>query len=144
MPRGRATGKPFRRSLISSPCTPPFASHSPFKLLHPVTCAPPLARSKKVVLSSRDARTIRSFADGKHRVVVVLLCGRPLVVPSDVMSLIDSLVVAWLPGTEGGGVADVLFGRAAASGKLSYSWPRDETQSERKVRNVQPFELGAG
>ncbi|KAL1514755.1 hypothetical protein AB1Y20_003841 [Prymnesium parvum] len=123
------------------------AAEAPVAIL--VVGEPPYAEGagdrKKVVLSSRDARTIRSFADGKHRMVVVLLCGRPIVVPSDVMSSIDSLVVAWLPGTEGGGVADVLFGRAAASGKLSYSWPRDETQSERKVRVKDPlFPLGFG
>lgn len=88
---------------------------------------------RRVALSARDARLIRCFADGKRRVVVVLICGRPLLLPEETLGLIDSLLVAWLPGTEGGGVADVIFGRTAVSGKLSYSWPRDETQYTRKV-----------
>ena len=38
------------------------------------------------------------------------------------------LVVAWLPGTEGEGVADVLYGDARPTGKLSHTWPRELTQ----------------
>ena len=47
----------------------------------------------------------------------------------------DAFVVAWLPGTEGGGVADVLFRKQNGepnygfTGKLSFSWPRDVTQT---------------
>ena len=102
-------------------------------------------RRKKVALSPRDARLIHSLADGTRRIVVVLLCGRPLAVPPETLRLIDALVVAWLPGTEGAGVADLLFGYAAATGKLSYAWPRDETQNTRAARSQDPlFPLGAG
>jgi Glycosyl hydrolase family 3 C-terminal domain len=38
--------------------------------------------------------------------------------------LMDALVAAWLPGTEGQGIADVLFGDAPCTGKLPYTWPR--------------------
>ncbi len=41
----------------------------------------------------------------------------------------DAFVAAWLPGTEGGGVADTLTGRSAFTGKLSYSWPKSACQS---------------
>jgi beta-glucosidase len=40
----------------------------------------------------------------------------------------DAWIAAWLPGTEGAGVADVLFGDAAPSGELSHSWPRTMAQ----------------
>ncbi len=38
------------------------------------------------------------------------------------------MVAAWLPGTEGGGVSDVLLGKRAPKGKLSFSWPRSMDQ----------------
>ncbi|VAI36751.1 unnamed protein product [Triticum turgidum subsp. durum] len=53
--------------------------------------------------------------------VVVLISGRPLVVEPYV-SAMDALVAAWLPGTEGQGVTDVLFGNYGFSGKLATTW----------------------
>jgi beta-glucosidase len=64
-------------------------------------------------------------ADGM-RVVVVLTSGRPVIV-DQILSQADALLAAWLPGTEGDGVADVLFGKFKPAGKLSFSWPRDTT-----------------
>jgi beta-glucosidase len=56
-------------------------------------------------------------------VVVVVLSGRPMILGS-VLERAPAVVAAWLPGTEGAGVADVLFGDSAPRGKLSHSWPR--------------------
>jgi len=42
--------------------------------------------------------------------------------------LSDAVVAAWLPGTEGEGVADVLFGKQAPTGKLPFTWPRSMDQ----------------
>ncbi|XP_073109310.1 uncharacterized protein [Elaeis guineensis] len=53
--------------------------------------------------------------------VVVIISGRPLVI-EPYMHKIDALIAAWLPGTEGQGVADVLFGDYGFSGKLSRTW----------------------
>ncbi|KAJ3673262.1 hypothetical protein LUZ60_006636 [Juncus effusus] len=53
--------------------------------------------------------------------VVVLISGRPLVVEPYV-GLMDAFVAAWLPGTEGQGVADVLFGDYGFTGKLARTW----------------------
>ncbi|KAG8387191.1 hypothetical protein BUALT_Bualt03G0227600 [Buddleja alternifolia] len=53
--------------------------------------------------------------------IVVLISGRPLVI-EPYLSSIDALVAAWLPGTEGQGVADVLFGDYGFTGKLSRTW----------------------
>jgi beta-glucosidase len=67
-------------------------------------------------------------------VVTVLLSGRVLYANAEI-NLSDAFVAAWLPGTEGGGVADVLFRRRNGrinhdfEGKLSYSWPRSACQT---------------
>lgn len=53
--------------------------------------------------------------------VVIVISGRPLVIEPYISS-IDALVAAWLPGTEGQGVADVLFGDYGFSGKLPRTW----------------------
>ncbi|WCJ41572.1 Glycosyl hydrolase family protein [Euphorbia peplus] len=53
--------------------------------------------------------------------VVVVVSGRPVVM-QPYLSTIDALVAAWLPGTEGQGVADVLFGDYGFTGKLSRTW----------------------
>ena len=54
--------------------------------------------------------------------VAVFLSGRPLWVNRE-LNAADAFVAAWLPGSEGAGVADVLFGRRPATGRLSFSWP---------------------
>ncbi|KAG8062597.1 hypothetical protein GUJ93_ZPchr0003g18126 [Zizania palustris] len=58
---------------------------------------------------------------GLVKCVVVLVSGRPLVVEPYIGSM-DALVAAWLPGTEGHGVADVLFGDYGFTGKLPRTW----------------------
>ena len=55
-------------------------------------------------------------------VVAVLISGRPMVLGTSLANA-DAFVCAWLPGTEGDGVADVLFGDYDFTGKLSFSWP---------------------
>ncbi|KAM0951942.1 putative glucan 1,3-beta-glucosidase [Dioscorea sansibarensis] len=53
--------------------------------------------------------------------VVLIVSGRPLVIKPYINS-IDALVAAWLPGTEGQGITDVLFGDYGFTGKLSRTW----------------------
>ncbi len=65
----------------------------------------------------------RLKADGIP-VVAVFLSGRPLWINRHINSA-DAFVAAWLPGAEGGGVADVLFGQADFRGRLPFSWPGD-------------------
>ncbi len=66
--------------------------------------------------------------------VCVFLTGRPLWIEPE-LAACDAFVVAWLPGSEGGGVADVLFRKADGSvnfnfaGNLSFSWPRTPSQT---------------
>jgi beta-glucosidase len=61
------------------------------------------------------------------RLAVVILSGRPLIVTESIDSW-DSVVAAWLPGSEGQGVADVLFGIEPFTGKLPYTWPKSVDQ----------------
>ncbi|MEU2288701.1 glycoside hydrolase family 3 N-terminal domain-containing protein [Streptomyces sp. NPDC013178] len=58
---------------------------------------------------------------------VLIVSGRPQLV-GDRLDAIDALVASWLPGTEGDGVADVLFGRLPFTGQLPVTWPRSEAQ----------------
>ena len=60
--------------------------------------------------------------------VSVFLSGRAMWV-NPYLNASDAFVAAWLPGSEGGGVADVLFGKADFRGKLPYSWPRTSDQT---------------
>lgn len=59
--------------------------------------------------------------------VVVVLSGRPVIL-GDIAEQADALVAAWLPGSEGAGVADVLFGDYKPTGKLSHTWPKAVTR----------------
>ncbi|MFN4113219.1 MAG: glycoside hydrolase family 3 N-terminal domain-containing protein [Sphingomonadaceae bacterium] len=54
--------------------------------------------------------------------VAVFLSGRPMWINRE-LNAADAFVASWLPGGEGAGVADVLFGQSEASGRLSFSWP---------------------
>ncbi len=56
------------------------------------------------------------------RTVAVFLSGRPLWVNREINAA-DAFVAAWLPGSEGAGVADVLFGTVQPTGRLSFDWP---------------------
>jgi beta-glucosidase len=80
-----------------------------------------------VILSADDIATLENTRQHCEKVVVILMSGRPMVI-TDQLPLMDAFVAAWLPGTEGRGIADVLFGDQPFSGKLTFSWPRDLTQ----------------
>lgn len=78
-----------------------------------------------LVLAERhpeDLETIRRITAKGIPVIVVLVSGRPLVVNAE-LAASKAFVAAWLPGSEGQGVADVLFGDHDFTGRLSFSWP---------------------
>ncbi len=83
-----------------------------------------------LTLSKEDATVVSTMKATGIPVVVVVLSGRPLIL-GEVANQADALVAAWLPGTEGNGVADVLFGDAKPTGKLSFTWPRSMDQLPR-------------
>jgi beta-glucosidase len=75
-------------------------------------------------LHPEDLETINTIAATGIPVVTVLISGRPLVANRE-LDASAAFVAAWLPGSEGQGIADVLFGDENFSGKLSFSWPRN-------------------
>ena len=70
---------------------------------------------------------IKTWQAAGHKVAVVFITGRPLPITS-LIETADAFVVAWLPGSEGAGVADVLFGKVNPTGKLPHTWPKDASQ----------------
>jgi beta-glucosidase len=78
-------------------------------------------------LSTDDITTIIRVRNAGVPVVVILVSGRPMIV-SPWIDYCEAFIAAWLPGTEGQGVADVLFGDYNPTGKLSHSWPREMSQ----------------
>ena len=80
-----------------------------------------------LAVADEDVAAVEAVKRAGIPVVVVLLSGRPLIVDK-IIDKADALVAAWLPGTEGCGVTDVLFGDYNFSGKLSFSWPRSMDQ----------------
>ncbi len=78
-------------------------------------------------LALEDVAAVTAAKDAGVPVVVIVLSGRPLIL-GDVLEKADAVVAAWLPGTEGTGVADVLFGDHEPTGRLSFAWPRSMEQ----------------
>jgi len=78
-------------------------------------------------LSKDDRATLANAKKAGVPVVLVVVSGRPLIL-GDAVDMADAVVAAWLPGTEGQGVADVLFGDYKPTGKLPFSWPRSMEQ----------------
>lgn len=64
------------------------------------------------------------------RLIVILLSGRPVILDS-ILPTADAVIAAWLPGTEGDGVADVLLGDVPFSGTTPYTWPRTPGEAPR-------------
>jgi len=123
-PRARFTGadgRPLRAEVgIAVVGEPPYAEW--------------FGDSASLSLGRQDADAIRQLREQVDRLVVVLISGRPLIL-GDALDLADAVVAAWLPGSEGDGVTDVLFGARAFVGTLPYTWPRDVAQL--------PFDLDA-
>lgn len=80
-----------------------------------------------LALEETDVNAVRNLREQGVPTVVVLVSGRPLLI-NDVLDDADAFVAAWLPGTEGQGVADVLFGDFTPSGRLSFTWPKSLEQ----------------
>ncbi|HXD10146.1 MAG TPA: glycoside hydrolase family 3 protein, partial [Anaerolineales bacterium] len=80
-----------------------------------------------ISLSSQELELLTEVKKQSKAMVVILLSGRPRVI-TDGLPLAEAWVAAWLPGTEGAGIADVLFGDFPFTGKTAYSWPRTNEQ----------------
>jgi beta-glucosidase len=78
-------------------------------------------------LSEADLAMIERLRERSETLVVVIISGRPMIVTEHLESW-DAFVAAWLPGTEGNGVTDVLFGDQPFTGELPFTWPRSMDQ----------------
>ncbi|MEJ2109085.1 MAG: glycoside hydrolase family 3 N-terminal domain-containing protein [Acidobacteriota bacterium] len=78
-------------------------------------------------LDARDIAVVENLKSAGIPVVVLVISGRPLII-NEILPETDALLAAFLPGTEGQGIADVLFGDYSPTGKLSFSWPRNNEQ----------------
>lgn len=82
---------------------------------------------RRLDLHPSDVELLESFSTADTPVVVILISGRPMVL-TDELAMMDALLAAWLPGTEAGPIADILFGDAEPSGRLPVTWPRSNDQ----------------
>ncbi|MEQ0563884.1 glycoside hydrolase family 3 N-terminal domain-containing protein [Amycolatopsis sp. NEAU-NG30] len=88
-----------------------------------------------VVLDAEDTALLAKLKATGVPLVVVTVSGRPVDISAQLPS-IRGLVAAWLPGSEGAGVADVLYGDYNPTGRLSFTWPKSASQ--------QPINAGDG
>jgi beta-glucosidase len=94
-------------------------------------------------LPETDVALLERVRSRCRKLVVVLLSGRPLIVTEHLPQW-DAFVAAWLPGTEGDGIAQVLFGDYPFTGKLPYAWPSNMDQVSRKAGDEPLFPFGYG
>jgi beta-glucosidase len=83
---------------------------------------------KDMQISAADRAAIDKVCAATVKCTVVIVSGRPLIIDPKQLGEIDALVEAWLPGSEGAGVADTLFGDRRFTGKLPVTWPRTLAQ----------------
>jgi beta-glucosidase len=99
-------------------------------------------------LDAQDIAVVKNLKKAGIPVVVLVISGRPLIV-NEILPQTDALLASFLPGTEGQGIADVLFGDYNPTGKLSFSWPKSNDQLPLNVNMLETeydplFELGYG
>ncbi len=94
-------------------------------------------------LSADDVALVGLVRRRCKTLVLVIYSGRPLII-GEVLDSCDAIVASWLPGTEADGIADVLFGTEAFTGRLPLEWPRDMQQVRVRADTVPLFPLGYG
>ena len=77
----------------------------------------------QLTLTEAHQKYLKTYQEKGIKTIVVLVSGRPLVVTKQIQKS-DAFIAAWLLGSEGKGVAEVLFGESNFSGKLPHSWPK--------------------
>ena len=82
---------------------------------------------KSLDLSDEDKKILKRVKEKNLPYLIILVSGRPLLIEDEIKDS-DAFIAVWLPGTEGAGIADVIFGDHAPTGKLSMSWPRSMDQ----------------
>ncbi len=83
---------------------------------------------KDMQLSAADKAAVDKVCAAAKRCIMVIVSGRPLILDPAQRNEADAIVASWLPGSEGAGVADDLFGARPFTGRLPVSWPRTLAQ----------------
>jgi beta-glucosidase len=109
-------------------------------------CTPVQLEEKSLSLQPGDRAVIDKVCSALPTCVVLVVSGRPQLV-TDQIGEMDALVASWLPGSEGTGVADVLFGSQPFTGQLSVTWPASADQvpinvGDANYRPLFPFGWG--
>ena len=95
-------------------------------------------------LAPPDLALVEKAKSSGAPVTTILISGRPLILGS-ALDASDAFIAAWLPGTEGQGVVDVLFGDAKPTGKLPREWPKNNDQlAANKMAGEPLFKYGYG
>ncbi|WP_172824290.1 glycoside hydrolase family 3 N-terminal domain-containing protein [Polaribacter sp. Hel1_33_78] len=108
------------------------------------------SNTRKLTLTEEHQNYIKTYSEKGIKTIVVLVSGRPLVV-TDQIETSDAFMATWLLGSEGDGVAEIIFGDFNFSGKLPHSWPKSEEDYKGKYgpnfwdKTIQPlYPLGYG
>ena len=94
-------------------------------------------------LLEEDIQTINNLKEKGYKVLVLLISGRPMNI-ADHLDNWDGFAAIWLPGTEGDGVSDILFGDFQSTGKLSYPWPLNAEDGANAPENDLLYNIGFG
>ena len=78
-------------------------------------------------LSKDDIELIYKLSKSDKPIIMILVSGRPMIL-EPILDKCDAILAAWLPGTEGAGISDILFGDYNPTAKLSFSWPKTMDQ----------------
>ena len=78
-------------------------------------------------LSKDDIELVNKLSKSGKPIVMILISGRPMIL-EPILDKCDAILAAWLPGSEGAGISDVLFGDYSPTAKLSFTWPKNMKQ----------------
>lgn len=78
-------------------------------------------------IENDQVQLVKKLKESGMKVITILISGRPLII-SEILPYTDAFIAAWLPGTEGDGVADILFGDYNPTGLSSHTWPAELKQ----------------
>ncbi|MCW8832290.1 MAG: glycoside hydrolase family 3 protein [Colwellia sp.] len=94
-------------------------------------------------LHPEDYQQIKALSDKGLPVVTILLSGRALIINAE-LAASAAFIAAWLPGSEGQGISDLLFGDVNFQGKLPFTWPKTSYSQKKKTKAKTLFPLGFG
>ncbi len=94
-------------------------------------------------ISAEDLKRIDTAKNNSKKTILIIIAGRPLII-ENVLKNVDAVIMAWLPGTEGEGITDIVSGKYSFTGKLPLVWPKTMQQIETKDMSDSLFPFGFG